>query len=304
MKWIAACLLVQVLAVLSSGIAPAGEKPTVLFAVSTRDKETWLAQPFASLNGGKVEALPVSMEPPSNDADELLRWVEAKEKFAKHAFPPGARLTVLDGGRPSGTLRVTTRNLAEWEAGCDYSAIRTAREIGTVPTNRSTVLATNVRGGATSTAYRRRSSLRNEELALRLAVEAVFAKKGIPNVFIRQAEVFGTRSFAAANGSLIVSGHFTVFIPQGDPRYGMYTLFLLLEGQDGKFTVAHVEYDPATRKEPGYFREEAIDVIDIDRDGRPEIVTYLTAHEASDFAVYRKRGRHWRRIFIGGGGSC
>jgi len=119
------------------------------------------------------------------------------------------------------------------------------------------------------------------------------------------AEPFGLKSFAATgSGSAIVSGHFTVFIPKGDPRHGMYTLFLLLEGRAGKFTVAHVEYDPATRKERGYFQEEAIDVIDIDHDGRPEIVTYLTAHEASDFAVYRKRGRHWRRIFVGGGGGC
>jgi len=177
-------LLVQFLAVLLIGIARADQNPVVLFAVSPHEAGTWFAQPLAALKRGKVESLPVLMPPTTNDADDLQRWADAKEAFAKSAFPAGARLTLLDGGRSSGTLRVTTgawlhgkmgvaiprsgpreRLVPRWPTAARYSP-----RISGEPPPRPRTGARSVR--------------QVEQVMMRRAAEAVFAKNGIPIQFI------------------------------------------------------------------------------------------------------------------------
>ena len=279
----------------------------MLFAVGTGVTSGYAAEPIAILRRSGVVDLPVDRDGPIYPASAERReaWVASVNAFAHRAFRKGSTLIALDAGVQQAVLRIARDDIREWEPGCGLWAVPVQLKSGTLAAGGRTL-------AVTSSARRvhlpltRRPANEQESTILRRAAEAEFAKHQLPAEFNTLIEASGVLVFASRRSSApaLLVGHFSIFVPKERSGHGIYGLFLILERRQDGWEAAHADYDPPTRSTEGYYREDAIDLIDIDGDGRPELVTYLWAHEAFDFAIYRKQRGSWHRIFLGGGGGC
>jgi hypothetical protein len=78
-----------------------------------------------------------------------------------------------------------------------------------------------------------------------------------------------------------------------------HLLFLIIEKRAGNYRIDLQHY-----REGAETGEDFVDHLDLDGDGRSEVITQVDGYETWEYAIYKKRAGDWQKAYSGGGGGC
>lgn len=271
-------------------------KPDVLFSVRdyTRSGITYsgagknikfLIEPFAYVSNGKLRNLPGNLDQKLFDRDY----------YANHR-----QYTLFASGKPSGSVSVRKNAFG---IQCDSLA---AIGDATPPE-----LISGMRMGLASNAdfqamqYTRRAPTDDERAtALKLA-QRIYAQNNAPKAATTKIRVTNITVFQGPNRSILV-GSFAANTINKESGYDLsvtHAAFLVAE------KVGEASYGATLRwfhadEEAEVETQDLVDILDIDGDGEPEIVTQFGYYEAVEYHVYRKTNGKWVDFYKQFGAGC
>ena len=255
---------------------------------------------FAVLNDGKtLEPLAVvskgRLEAPVNGGDDQKLIVA----FDKTYYKVGTTYRLIFGGADAGTVKV---NSYDPKADC-------SRNMADVTTTAQKVtlkglvmgLATNVKGKAASTSFRRRPTPA-EKTEIESLARAEFMRQKVTakelhyqNLTAVDIDNDGKPEFVASYWTEI------------DKTTRGLLFFIAQRTSDGNYAISYKEYRRVGEKDvmsgeiksvdEGIYHELLLDVFDFDGDGTAEIFTYSESFEGSGFYAYRRSGGKWIKAF-------
>ena len=255
---------------------------------------------FAVLNDGKtLEPLAVvskgRLEAPVNGGDDQKLIVA----FDKTYYKVGTTYRLIFGGADAGTVKV---NSYDPKADC-------SRNMADVTTTAQKVtlkglvmgLATNVKGKAASTSFRRRPTPA-EKTEIESLARAEFMRQKVTakelhyqNLTAVDIDNDGKPEFVASYWTEI------------DKTTRGLLFFIAQRTSDGNYAISYKEYRRVGEKDvmsgeiksvdEGIYHELLLDVFDFDGDGTAEIFTYSESFEGSGFYAYRQSGGKWIKAF-------
>lgn len=271
-------------------------KPDVLFSVRdyTRSGITYsgagknikfLIEPFAYVSNGKLRSLPGNIDQKHFDRDY----------YANHR-----QYTLFVGGTPSGSVSVRQNAFG---IQCDSLAA-----IGDVtPPD----LISGMRMGLASNAdflatqYTRRAPTDDERaIALKLG-KRIYAQNKAPKAVTSKIRATNITVFQGTTRSILV-GSFTANTINKESDYNLsvtHAAFLVAE------KVGEASYGATLRwfhagEEAEVETQDLVDILDVDGDGEPEIITQLGYYEAVEYHVYRKTKGKWVDFYKQFGAGC
>lgn len=245
----------------------------------------FLIEPFAYVSNGKLRNLP----------DNLDQKLFDHDYYANHR-----PYTLFAGGTPSGSVRVRHNAFG---IQCDSLAA-----IGEVTPPE---LISGMRKGLASNAdfqatqYTRRAPTDDERaMALKLA-QRIYAQNKASKAVTTKIRVTNITVFQGANRSILV-GSFAANTINRESGYDLsvtHAAFLVAE----KFGEA--SYGATLRwfhagEEAEVETQDLVDILDIDGDGEPEIITQFGYYEAVEYHVYRKTKGKWVDFYKQFGAGC
>jgi len=271
-------------------------KPGVLYSVRdyTRSGITYsgagknikfLIEPFAYVSNGKLRNLP----------DNLDQKLFDRDYYANHR-----QYTLFAGGKPSGSVSVRQNAFG---IQCNSLAA-----IGDATPSE---LISGMRMGLASNAdfqamqYTRRAPTDDERaMALKLA-QRIYAQNKAPKPVTTKIRVTNITVFQSANRSILV-GSFAANTINKESGYDLsvtHAAFLVAErfgeasyGATLRWFHAGEEADVET--------QDLVDILDVDGDGEPEIITQFGYYEAVEYHVYRKAKGKWVDFYKQFGAGC
>ncbi|MFV0389239.1 MAG: hypothetical protein ACK5NT_10850 [Pyrinomonadaceae bacterium] len=263
-------------------------KKPVIFAVMNDGK---LVEPIAFVEKGKLT--PAIREDVSDSA---------RVGFGADYYKPGEQYRLYFAGRDNGTVTVKRFN-------ADSDCAPNMAEIA-VDTKRTELkgflmaLATNFKPSTQAKDVRRRPTAAERKQVEELA-KGVFQKDGVTQAALAKINYLNLTAIDADHdGKAEIVGSFYV-APNSKERK---LLFVIAEkGSNGSYYLAQsrlASYDQnnvmngeVNTLDSGVYSELLLDSIDYDNDRSNEIFTYTQGFEGSNFAVYKKKGRSWQKVF-------
>ncbi len=251
---------------------------TVIFAVSNYDPSHKAMEPVVLLEDGRYKP------PPEEGAG----------KFNETYYRKGQKHRLLFGGGEAGSVTVTAieeGNCVPMVAGVQ---IQTRVKLG----GEVQALATNSETLGRRQSSRRAPTAKERADLLRIARNEFSQRKLAAPLIKKMNTVNLTATDLDGDGSAEMIGSFEII--QGE---GRMSLFLIAEAQKGVFQPAFVWYHSGTETS-GFQLQKLVDQVDLDGDGKAEVIAQEYRYEEHDFSIYQKQGGKWQRIYQGGGGGC
>lgn len=271
-------------------------KPGVLFSVrdytnsgitysSAGKNIKFLIEPFAYVINGKLRNLPDNLD---------------QKRFDRDYYTNHRQYTLFAGGKPSGSVSVRKNAFG---IQCDSLA---AIGDATPPD-----LISGMRMGLASNAdfpamqYTRRAPTDDEmAMALKLA-QRIYAQNKAPKAVTTKIRVTNITVFQGANRSILV-GSFAANTISKESGYDLsvtHAAFLVAE------KVGDATYGATFRwfhagEEAEVETQDLVDILDVDGDREPEIITQFGYYEAVEYHVYRKTNGKWVDFYKQFGAGC
>lgn len=257
------------------------------------------------LRDDRLEEVPIEFSITVSSKHDPAR--RTNNALALAAFPVDTRLQVLVAGRAAGQVRITGHYGEDGvhTGGCAWFSVPMAA-IGdlALPHDNQPMLAINDARRVDTGFVPRAPSVDASRLLDRTA-RALLRKRGVAAPLrkrMTRAHAVEYRRPADGKAMLVANFRIETSEEQRGAIDGLHALFAVLERVNGKWLLTYHAYRFGT--DADMESEYAIDLIDIDGDGRPEIVTRIVQYESWYFAALRKRANKWERAFAGGGGGC
>ena len=255
---------------------------------------------FAVLNDGKtLEPLAVvskgRLEAPVNGGDDQKLIVA----FDKTYYKVGTTYRLIFGGADAGTVKV---NSYDPKADC-------SRNMADVTTTAQKVtlkglvmgLATNVKGKAASTSFRRRPTPA-EKTEIESLARAEFMRQKVTAKELHYQNLTAVDIDNDGKPEIVAS-----YWTEIDKTTRGLLFFIAQRTSDGNYAISYKEYRRVGEKDvmsgeiksvdEGIYHELLLDVFDFDGDGTAEIFTYSESFEGSGFYAYRRSGGKWIKAF-------
>lgn len=217
--------------------------------------------------------------------------------FNARYYAPGTPYTLRVAGVPAGEVAVI---VAE-EPGCyDHLARATATLTRPLPA-RWTGLASDVFGAAPR-APLLRAATEAEKAILAALADSVHAARGIAGERRRTARLDGL--FAATlpgSAEPVLIGSSSIAYER-DGFEQVHAVMVVADRLSGAYRPAYVWYESGL--EADMQRRVLLDALDVDGDGRPELIAETTYYESWNYTVLRRTRDGWSEIYHGGGGGC
>lgn len=290
------CLMALATVGMLSVVSADSSKPGVLFSVRdyTRSGITYsgagknikfLIEPFAYVSNGKLRNLPGNFD---------------QKQFDRDYYANQRQYTLFVGGKPSGSVSVRQNAFG---IQCDSLA---AIGDATPPE-----LISGMRMGLASNAdfqptqYTRRAPTEDERaMALKLA-QRIYAQNKAPKAVTTKIRVTNITVFQGANRSILV-GSFAANTINKESGYDLsvtHAAFLVAEKFGDASYGATLRWFHAG-EEADVETQDLVDILDVDGDGEPEIITQFGYYEAVEYHVYRKAKGKWVDFYKQFGAGC
>ena len=260
---------------------------TVVFAVQRYDTNQLTIDPVAVVSGGRFTAPPSSYA--ETDADKARA-----DRFIKEYFRAGRKYRLLFGGGEAGSVTVGKY----LEAGCVGMEAEATAETAVKLGGEVLALAADSNSLGTKTGTRRAPTDAERSSALDLARKA-FRQHRVAPARVSKME---TNNLTAVDtngdgraeliGSFIIKGEWGV----------QEAVFLIAEPSGAGFVSTLAWFHHGQEADAAYRR--LVDVLDLDGDGRGEVVAQGLYYESHDYIIYKRQARGWREVYNGGGGGC
>lgn len=312
------CVLPTLLLIAALSAIAADEKPNgILFAVrdyshsgvvvSGTGKDEGiktLIEPFAYVMDGKLEKLPNETDS-GGISDAHLSQFE-KDYYANHN-----KYTLYTGGRAAGSIEVTR---TAFDIQCESLAAEADVSPPTAISGMRMGLASNV--GFKDTDYARRTPTDDEKATMLKLANNVYLDNKISASVAGKSKISNLTAIAGKSGTILIGSFYaeestTVHpydqsghpLPETIPEDDVNAVFIIAEKSgDGTYKVTFTWFH--TGSDSSFQTQDLVDVLDIDGDGIPEIVTEFGYSEAVEYHVYRKENGAWVDYFKNFGGGC
>ena len=258
--------------------APGASGRTVIFSVAKDTGGIFRIEPIVIISGAKYTAPTVDNE-------------AATKKFADTYFRTGRQYRVIFGGGDAGSLTVQNYVADQcFNLVAEVSAQTTARLGGAV---RALALSSDKIGNGTSS---RRAPTEAERAAALEVARAVYGQRGVATALIRKMKTINlTATDLERDGKFELVGGFQI---DGGNEV-MHNLFIIFEPTAaGKYKAAWNWY------QKGYEDRKLVDVVDLDGDGRAEVIAEGFEIENNFYVIYKRQAGAWRPVYKGGGGGA
>jgi hypothetical protein len=266
---------------------PPKKRGTMLFVVTGEAEERHL-DALVLIEGGKYKE-PTGGDPQGRDLSPF------KDAYLR----AGQQYRLLFGGGEAGT--VTVRKASE---GCNN--IHAEAEVVT-----ATKLGGHVMALATDSetlgrrAVSRRALTETERAAIMELVQGIYRQKGTSAALLR---ALNTRNLTATDldgdGAFEIVGSFRIEAQNAKPKSLQRDLFLIAAPQ-GKGYRAELAYYQSYQLVEGFGRGiDFVDQLDMDGDGKSEVVTIDEGFDAYGYSIYKKLRGVWRNIYSTTGDAC
>lgn len=258
-----------------SGIAYSGEGKNIKF----------LIEPFAYVRNGKLQNLPGNIDQKLFDRDY----------YANHK-----QYTLFVGSTPSGSVSVRQNAFG---IQCDSLAAIGEATPPELISGMRMGLASNVDFQATQ--HIRRAPTDDERaIALKL-VQRIYAQNKAPKSVTTKIRVTNITVFQGPNRSILV-GSFAANTINKESGYDLsvtHAAFLVAEKFGDSTYGATLRWFHAG-EEAELETQDLVDILDVDGDGEPEIITQFGYYEAVEYHVYRKTKGKWIDFYKQFGAGC
>ena len=299
-----ALLLITLALVLSSPVnlaftveprAQDGRKGTVVFAVfgdATQPRAATM-EPILVIDGGSYKA-PVAGD---SDAAEITR-------FSNAYYRKGDTYRLLAGGGAAGTVAVK-------KSGKDNECFRTGADVElqtAVRLNKNVMaLATDSKTLGQAVKSSRRAPTAAERAAAIELARTAFTKEGVPASVLSTLETINlTAMDLDRDGRFEMVGSFVVSKRQ-KPQWRRW-LFLVAEPEGKSYRAALTTSEQLTEDaimsganinivNDGIYVQRLVDQLDLDGDGKAEIVTTSTGLEGVGYTIYKRRANSWQAVY-------
>jgi len=211
-------------------------------------------------------------------------------------YQVGASYALLAGGERVG--QVIVKKVAPLQCNSTAAIVAT----NSTPFSDTTMaIATNATGIQSHPNRQRDPSPQERLQTIRLAM-IEFRKYGIPQSLASEVKL--ERLIATQidrDGRKTLIGSLTIRTNKAEHR-----VFLIVGIVGDDATTELVLYHRTTDLEDGKDSQGLlfVDQLDLDGDGADELVVEMTGYENEEFWIYQRQAGTWRRVWIGGQGSC
>lgn len=267
--------------------APAKKPGTLIFVVTGHEQERTM-DPLVLIEGGQYKE-PTGADPQGRDLSP----------FANTYLQPGQKYRLLFGGGEDGT--VTVKKSSE---GCNNIhadvEVETSAKIG----GHVMALATNSETLGRKSVSRRAPTVA-ERAALMELVKRIYTQKGTNASLLRNLETQNlTATDLDGDGTFELVGSFQIGPKAGAIKGSRRDLFLIATPLGKSYKAELVEYQ-AYQMTEGFGRGiDFVDQLDLDGDGKAEVVTVNEGFDAYGYSIYKKQAGTWRSIFSSTGDAC
>jgi hypothetical protein len=254
--------------------------PGVLFSLSVWSDELTELDPIATLHAGELR------DPSLEEGGTLAA------AFAREYYRPGRAYPVYSGGERVATAVV----VGVEEPVCTGLPARAMLTGG----------GSLRRGLATDEPVElRRSTGRpatDAEIgSVRPLVAELWRARDLPEALTTGVEPLSTLTFAVPGGPRVLAATYRVDL---DPELGnAASLLLIAEDRHGVYRPAF-EWFHRSEGEVDVVVAELLDVLDLGRDGDPDLVIRSTYYESWDYRILSRTAGAWAERYRGGGGGC
>jgi hypothetical protein len=276
-------IAVGVLALLSASATAPAQVPGLLLAAEARSRDSVFIDAIARFRRGRFDSLPAGNEEAPSTT------------FRRAAFKPGAVYWLYSGGVRRG--RLTVRDTGEYSC-TGLTGIGRAQSGLPAEWHGLAFPDSTLRPGAV-----RRASTLAETATLRVAVRPLLIRLGSPRSAADTAQLLdGWTIEDTLTNRRWLAGGFRAASANDSGLVTVYSAFALLEIERGvsrlalRWTNTALDDDAQTRV--------PVDIIDLDGDGVPELITRTTYSESWDYQIFRRRQTGWVLWVSGGGGGC
>jgi hypothetical protein len=224
----------------------------------------------------------------------------SKEKpFADKYFAKGKNYRLLFGGGETGSVTVQSS-----EEGCNAIHSKVNVEGAGKVGGKIYALATDseMLGKKASS---RRALTASERAAVMTLVKNIYRQHGTSNALMRLLEVGNlTATDLDGDGKFEVVGDFRIEANPNSMTGARRDLFLIATPSGNGFKTEYAGFQ-AYRKIDDFSRGKSfVDQLDIDGDGRGEVVTIDEGYDGYGYSIYQKRGGTWRMVYTVMGDAC
>jgi hypothetical protein len=266
------------------------ESPAI-FAVSQNGSESFL-DPVVIVIGGRYT------KPSSGEGGEA-----AMSRFAARYYRPGQKYSLFFGGGKSGS--VTVKQWLGKSEECNRSMAGVSLNTTAKIEGKVMGLATNVDSISRRESSRRIPTQGERASVVKLA-QSVFTQKGATAPLLQGLRTINmTAMDLDDDGSFEVVGSFMLKKKGGKEARG---LFLIAEPRGAQYRAGFTRHEVMADTDlPGgaslddledyVLAEILVDQLDLDRDGKGEIVTMDRGFEGVTYKIYKREKARWRKVY-------
>lgn len=256
----------------------AGEE-TVIFALMKDTVAGFYIEPIVIISGSRY------IEPPAGGEASVMK------KFTDTYFRVGRQYRVIFGGGDAGS--VTVQKYTEDMCGnllAEVGVQTTARLGGEVQA--LAVSADKIGSGAGS----RRAPTEAERASALEIARALYRQRRVGAALVKTIKTVNlTAVDIERDGKFELIGTFQI----DGANEAKHNLFIIFEPTAaGKYKAAWNWY------ENGYENTKLVDVVDLDGDGRAEVIAEGFEIENNVYVIYKWQSGSWRQVYKGGGGGA
>lgn len=270
---------------------PAGQLSPAIFAVSQSGADSFL-DPIVVVIGGRYTKPPSGME----DAAALSR-------FAGRYYKAGQTYSLFFGGGRSG--KVTVREWLGKSGDCNRSMAGVSLNTTAKIEGKVMGLATNVDSLGRRESSRRMPTPAERASVMKLAQRA-YTQKGASGPQLQNLRTINMTAMDldGDGGSEIVAS----FVLKRKGGKDARTLFLIAEPRGADYRESFARYNVIADTDlPGgaslddiedyVLAEILVDQLDLDRDGKGEIIAMDRGFEGVTYRIYKRQKGQWRRVY-------
>lgn len=288
--------ILVVVAALGCSAASASSDQHILFAVrdyshsvvanSGSDKSIQtLIEPFAYIVNGKLVNIPGETD---------------RKKFEDTFYTGDKRYTLYSAGRATGYVQIIG---SAFDIQCESFAASAQASPPDIVRGKRMALASDTL--FRDNGLKRRPPTLDERRVLIELATREYAKNKISIALARQIEVRNIAVFEGGPAPMMI-GSFVVGEKTdrgGDGHDTIHAVFLIAEKTDaGQYGSTHSWFKSGTENE--IETQDLVDVLDIDGDGTPEVVTQFGYYESNAYHVYKKADGKWADVYSNFGSGC
>jgi len=275
----------------SNPVARGRRESPAIFAVSQNGSDTFL-DPVVIVIGGRY-----TNPSPGGGGDAAMA------RFADRYYRTGQRYALFFGGGKSGS--VTVKQWLGKSEECNRSMAGISLNTSAKIDGKVMGLATNVDSISRRESSRRMPSQGERASVVKLA-RNVFTQKGATSSLLQGLRTINMTALDLDNdGKFEIVGSFILKKKGGKEAR---VLFLIAEPQGAEYRAGFTRYEVIADKDlPGgaslddledyVMAEILVDQLDLDRDGKGEVITMDRGFEGVTYKIYKRQKARWRKVY-------